>query len=148
VAYALTRPSHVAVPDVIGQNVDQATRVLGSKGFDVAIKAVPSAAPRNQVVEQDPIPTDRGGGKAEKGSTVTLSVSSGPAIVAVPDVSNLSQADATKRLQNAGFKVNVQQRYSNSVPKGIPSRTSLARTSTPRSSDATLYRRSADAGSA
>jgi eukaryotic-like serine/threonine-protein kinase len=119
VAYALTRPSHVAVPDVIGQNVDQATRVLDGKGFDVAIKAVPSAAPRNQVVEQDPIPTDRGGGKAEEGSTVTLSVSSGPAIVAVPDVSNLSQADATKRLRSAGFKVSVQQQYSKTVPKGL-----------------------------
>jgi len=119
VAYALTRPSHVAVPDVIGQNVDQATRVLDDKGFDVAIKAVPSAAPRDQVVEQDPIPTDRGGGKAEEGSTITLSVSSGPAIVAVPDVSNLSQDDATKRLVDAGFKVTVQQQFSKTVPKGL-----------------------------
>src|SRR5215210_5761242 len=100
VAYALTRPSHVAVPDVIGQNVDQATRILDDKGFEVAIKAVPNIAPRNQVVEQDPIPTDRGGGKAEEGSTVTLSVSSGPAIVAVPDVSNLTRPDATKRLED------------------------------------------------
>src|SRR5690349_9274559 len=119
VIYALTRPSHVAVPDVIGQNVDQATRVLDSKGFDVAIKAVPTNAPRNQVVEQDPIPTDRGGGKAEEGSTVTLSVSSGPAIAAVPDVSNLNRADATKRLESAGFKVNVQQQFSKTVPKGL-----------------------------
>jgi eukaryotic-like serine/threonine-protein kinase len=119
VAYALTRPSHVAVPDVIGQNVDQATQVLDGKGFDVAIKAVPSGAPRNQVVEQDPIPTDRGGGKAEEGSTVTLSVSSGPAIVAVPDVSNLNRATATKRLQHAGFKVNVQDQFSKTVPKGL-----------------------------
>jgi eukaryotic-like serine/threonine-protein kinase len=119
VAYALTRPSHVAVPDVIGQNVDQASRVLDSKGFDVAIKAVPSAAPRNQVVEQDPIPTDRGGGKAEEGSTVTLSVSSGPAIVAVPDVSNLTRPDATKRLEDAGFQVSVRQEFSKTVHKGL-----------------------------
>ncbi len=119
VAYALTRPSHVAIPDVIGQNVDQATRVLDSKGFDVAIKAVPSVAPRNQVVEQDPIPTDRGGGKAEEGSTVTLSVSSGPAIVAVPDVSNLNEPDATKRLEDAGFQVNVRQEFSKTVHKGL-----------------------------
>jgi serine/threonine-protein kinase len=119
VAYALTRPSHVAVPDVIGQNVDQATRVLDGKGFDVAIKAVPSAAPRNQVVEQDPIPTDRGGGKAQEGSAVTLSVSSGPAIAAVPDVSNLNRRDATKRLQNAGFKVNVREQFSKSIPRGL-----------------------------
>jgi eukaryotic-like serine/threonine-protein kinase len=118
VAYALTRPSHVAVPDVIGQNVDVATQALDNKGFKVAIKAVPSGAPRNQVVEQDPIPTDRGGGKAEEGSTVTLSVSSGPAIVSVPDVSPLSQADAIKRLQNVGFQVNAREQFSNSVPKG------------------------------
>jgi eukaryotic-like serine/threonine-protein kinase len=119
VAYALTRPSHLAVPDVIGQNVDVASKTLDSKGFDVAIKAVPSGAPRNQVVEQDPIPTDRGGGKAEEGSTVTLSVSSGPAIVSVPDVAGLSQTDATKRLENAGFRVNVRQQYSNTVHKGL-----------------------------
>jgi beta-lactam-binding protein with PASTA domain/predicted Ser/Thr protein kinase len=119
VAYALTRPSHVAIPDVIGQNIEQATSVLEDQGFNVAIKAVPSGAPRNQVVEQDPIPTDRGGGKAEEGSTVTLSVSSGPAIVAVPDVSSLSEDDARKRLEKAGFNVNVQERFSKTVPKGI-----------------------------
>jgi serine/threonine-protein kinase len=118
VAFALTRPSHVSVPDVIGQDVDAATQILDSKGFDVAIKAVPSGAPRNQVVEQDPIPTDRGGGKAEKGSTVTLSVSSGPAIVAVPSVAGLSQSDALTRLEKAGFKVNTQQQYSKSIPRG------------------------------
>jgi eukaryotic-like serine/threonine-protein kinase len=119
VAYALTRPSDVAVPDVIGQNIDQASKALDSKGFDVAIKAVPSAAPRNQVVEQDPIPTDRGGGKAAEGSTVTLSVSSGPAIVSVPVVANLTQDEATKRLENAGFKVTVMQQFSKSVPRGL-----------------------------
>jgi serine/threonine protein kinase len=119
VAFALTRPSHVSIPDVIGQNSDPASRLLDSKGFKVAIKAVPSPAPRDQVVEQDPIPTDRGGGKAEEGSTVTLSVSSGPAIVAVPVVANLSQADATKRLEKAGFRVTVMQQYSKTVPRGL-----------------------------
>jgi beta-lactam-binding protein with PASTA domain/predicted Ser/Thr protein kinase len=119
VAYALTRPSNVAIPDVIGKNSDQASQVLDSAGFKVAIKAVPSGAPRDQVVEQDPIPTDRGGGKAEEGSTVTLSVSSGPAIVAVPVVANLNQADATKRLENVGFKVNVMEQFSKTVPRSL-----------------------------
>jgi eukaryotic-like serine/threonine-protein kinase len=118
VAFALTRPSHVGVPDVIGQDVDAATEILDSAGFDVAIKAVPSGAPRNQVVEQDPIPTARGGGKAEEGSTVTLSVSSGPAIVAVPDVAGLTEAQATKRLDGAGFNVTSREEFSNTVPKG------------------------------
>jgi beta-lactam-binding protein with PASTA domain/predicted Ser/Thr protein kinase len=118
VAFALTRPSHVSVPDVIGQDVEAATEILDNQGFDVAIKAVPSGAPRNQVVEQDPIPTARGGGKAEEGSTVTLSVSSGPAIVAVPDVAGLSLSDATTRLEKAGFKVTTRDEFSNTVPKG------------------------------
>jgi serine/threonine-protein kinase len=119
VAFALTRPSHVSVPDVIGQDVDAATQVLDSKGFEVAIKAVPSGAPRNQVVEQDPIPTDRGGGKAEEGSTVTLSVSSGPAVKAVPDVAGLTEPEATKRLEGAGFKVTVRQEFSKTIKKGL-----------------------------
>jgi beta-lactam-binding protein with PASTA domain/predicted Ser/Thr protein kinase len=118
VAYALTRPTHVAIPDVIGKNSDQASQILDDRGFKVAIKAVPSAAPRDQVVEQDPIPTDRGGGKAAEGSTVTLSVSSGPAIRAVPSVAGLDEAEATKRLENVGFKVNVMHQFSKSVPRG------------------------------
>jgi beta-lactam-binding protein with PASTA domain/predicted Ser/Thr protein kinase len=119
VAFALTRPSQVGVPDVIGQNVDTARATLDDKGFEINVKAVPSGAPRDQVVEQDPIPTDRGGGKVDEGSTITLSVSSGPAIVAVPAVAGLTQDEATKRLQKAGFfQVTTEQRFSNSVPRG------------------------------
>ncbi|HEX6585823.1 MAG TPA: Stk1 family PASTA domain-containing Ser/Thr kinase [Solirubrobacterales bacterium] len=119
VAFALTRPSDVAVPDVIGKDVDAATEILENQGFDVAIKAVPSGVPRDQVVEQDPIPTSRGGGKAKEGSTVTLSVSSGPAIVAVPQVAGLSREEATKRLENAGFQVTVAERFSETVARGL-----------------------------
>jgi beta-lactam-binding protein with PASTA domain/predicted Ser/Thr protein kinase len=113
-AYALTRPGHITVPSVLGQEVGTASSTLERKGFDVSIKPVPSGAPRDHVVEQDPIP----GSKVEEGSTVTLNVSSGPAIVAVPGVANLSKADATKRLENAGFKVNPEFRHSKTVPKG------------------------------
>jgi serine/threonine-protein kinase len=49
---------------------------------------------------------------------VTLSVSSGPAIVAVPDVTGLTEADATKRLEKAGFKVTTMQQFSKAVPRG------------------------------
>jgi eukaryotic-like serine/threonine-protein kinase len=118
VAYALTRPSHIAVPGVTGQNVDEATRILNDRSFEVTIKAVPSAAPRNQVVEQDPIATNLSGDKAEEGSTVTLSVSSGPAIVAVPGVAGLTEDEARKRLESAGFQVTVEQAFSKTVPKG------------------------------
>ena len=126
VAYALTRPSHIAVPDVTGQNVDEATRILEERSFDVAIEAVPSPAPRNQVVEQDPIATGLSGDKAEEGSTVKLSVSSGPAIVAVPAVAGLPEDEGRKRLENAGFRVNVQQEFSKTVRRGLATGTEPA----------------------
>jgi eukaryotic-like serine/threonine-protein kinase len=119
VAFALTRPSDVAVPDVIGKDVEAAKEILEDQGLEWDINSIPSAAPRNQVVEQDPIPTTRGGGKAEEGSTVTLSVSSGPAIVSVPPVANLTEDEARKRLENAGFQVVVAERFSETVPRGV-----------------------------
>src|ERR687898_2534421 len=119
VAFALTRPSDVAIPDVIGKDVEVAKEVLEDQGLEWDINSVPSGAPRNQVVEQDPIPTSRGGGKAEEGSTVTLSVSSGPAIVSVPPVANLTEEEARKRLENAGFQVVTVERFSETVPRGL-----------------------------
>ena len=119
VAFALTRPSDVAIPDVIGKDVEVAKEILEDQGLEWDINSVPSGAPRNQVVEQDPIPTSRGGGKAEEGSTVTLSVSSGPAIVSVPPVANLTEAEARKRLENAGFQVVVVERFSETVSRGL-----------------------------
>jgi serine/threonine-protein kinase len=119
VAFALTRPSDVAIPDVIGKDVEVAKEILEDQGLEWDINSVPSGAPRNQVVEQDPIPTSRGGGKAEEGSTVTLSVSSGPAIVSVPPVANLTEEEARKRLENAGFQVVVVERFSETVPRGL-----------------------------
>jgi serine/threonine-protein kinase len=44
VAYALTRPQQVAIPDVIGKTSDQANQILDSKGFKVASR--PCRAPR------------------------------------------------------------------------------------------------------
>src|SRR5215207_4221179 len=119
VAFALTRPSDVAIPDVIGKDVEVAKEILDDQGLEWDINSVPSGAPRNQVVEQDPIPTSRGGGKAEEGSTITLSVSSGPAIVSVPPVANLTEEEARKRLENAGFQVVVAERFSETVRRGL-----------------------------
>ncbi len=81
VAFALTRPGTVTVPSVTGIPEPTATERLEAEGLDVDIDPVPSTAPRETVLEQDPI----AGEKVDEGSTVTLSVSSGPAIVTVPE---------------------------------------------------------------
>ena len=63
----------VAVPSVVGTTVDQAQSQLTAKGFKPVVTHVQSDSPADTVVNQSP-----SGGQAPKGSTVQLSVSSGP----------------------------------------------------------------------
>ncbi len=104
----------VRVPGVTGDQVTAATLELQRAGFDVDVERTENPAPEGTVLEQDP----RGGERAEEGSTVTLSVSLGPAPVAVPDVVGKTEQQARKKLRKAGFEVEVEERASDSVPAG------------------------------
>jgi serine/threonine-protein kinase len=55
------------------------------------------------VIGQDP----NGNSLSAKGSTVTLTVSKGPATTAVPDVTSSDEANARATLEASGFKVKV-----------------------------------------
>ena len=101
------------VPSVTGQDVGVATELLESQGFDVDIETRPNAAPRDTVTEQDPI----AGETVEEGSTIVLTVSSGPAIVEVPNVAGLSERQARDRLDEAGFEVTTSFRADETVPE-------------------------------
>ena len=98
-------PAPVDLPDVVGETVDQATSDLQDAGFKVEVSP-------NQVYSPDADPgavaaMSPDGDSAAKGSTVTLTVSKGPQLVNVPDVTGLDEQDATKKLTDAGFKVQV-----------------------------------------
>ena len=97
-------PDEVPVPNVIGKGENQARQTLGEEGFEVApTEFVTSDKPAGKVVDQDPT----GDTYVAPGSTVTITVSSGPPEVTVPDVTTqqLSQAKAT--LESQGFTVRV-----------------------------------------
>jgi serine/threonine-protein kinase len=113
VAYALTRPGTVEVPSVTGIAEPIATERLEAEGLDVDINPVPSSSPRETVLEQDPL----AGEKVDEGSTVTLSVSSGPAIVSVPEVQGLTEKQATKALVDEGLRVNPDFAFDDKVPE-------------------------------
>jgi predicted Ser/Thr protein kinase len=106
-AYFLTRPKQVVVPKVIGEQISAARLTVQQAKFQVATVQVPNRKPAGIVVTESP----SAGTKADKGSTVTLSVSSGPGNVSVPTVQGLTVAEATKVLKKAGLKV------SNTVPQ-------------------------------
>lgn len=95
-------PPAVPVPDVVGRTANDAGVQLGRAGFEVAFREEPSdSVEEDRVIRTDP----PGRTELETGETVTVFVSSGPAAIPVPEVVGRSDADATRALQEAGFRV-------------------------------------------
>ena len=95
--------ANVSVPAVIGLSYNQASASLQSQGFAVLRTFVDSDQPKGTVVDQSP------SGSAPPGSTINLSVSRGPQMSTVPDVTSQDEQSASSALQSAGFKVQVQR---------------------------------------
>jgi serine/threonine-protein kinase len=95
----------ISVPNVVGDPYPNAVSALTGAGFAITRTDIDSQAPKGQVVAQEPL----AGAKAPNGSKITLSVSKGPAISQVPDVTGQNQADATALLKGAGYRATVQQ---------------------------------------
>ncbi|HSC50930.1 MAG TPA: Stk1 family PASTA domain-containing Ser/Thr kinase, partial [Gaiellaceae bacterium] len=94
-------PPTVPVPSVIGKNRDDAISTLVNAGLNPKAYAVPSSKPVDTVTGQDP-----GAGKVvEKGSSVRINYSSGPAEVDIPNVVGIPYDQAAATLQQQGFGV-------------------------------------------
>ncbi len=118
VALALLLPAtkrQVTVPNVVGRTATLATTEL--KAADLV--PVPSQAPSLDVAEGAVISLSPAAGSVvQRGAHVSVVVSTGPASVGVPDVRNLTSAQAEHKLEQAHFKPNVQNRSSATVPSG------------------------------
>jgi beta-lactam-binding protein with PASTA domain/tRNA A-37 threonylcarbamoyl transferase component Bud32 len=96
--------SKQAIPDVSGQDPDQAANELGQKGFRTTTKQESSTSvTKGKVTRTDP----PAGTQLENGALVTVYVSSGAAQVTVPDETGRKQADAKSDLEGRGFTVVV-----------------------------------------
>jgi eukaryotic-like serine/threonine-protein kinase len=104
----------VTVPTVVGADQASAEARLRQEGFKTDSTAKTSERPKGEVIGQDPA----GGARAEKGSTVELTVSDGPAQVGVPQVAGLTLKSAQGRLERAGLKSSVREESSDTVEKG------------------------------
>ncbi|MDQ1432687.1 MAG: eukaryotic-like serine/threonine-protein kinase, partial [Actinomycetota bacterium] len=95
---------HVKMRNVVGLDQATATSQLQGDGLQVAVQTANSkSAPAGQVLQARP-------GADEivvRGSTVTLTVSSGPKLVAVPPVVGSDRSDAISELEGRGFAVTV-----------------------------------------
>lgn len=109
-------PGDAKVPNVTGLLYDDAAKRLGEVGFKAERgESRPHAAsPKETVLEQDP----RAGTRDSEGAIVTLAVSAGQQIVAVPLLIGLSQADAQTALEAAGFELGTVTEKTSTTPKG------------------------------
>ncbi|OKI05200.1 serine/threonine protein kinase [Streptomyces sp. CB02923] len=109
VALTVSRGAEVDVPDVTGRDRADAEATLRGAGFEVKIAdaTVHSPHDKGKVAQQSP----GQGSKQGRGDTVTLTLSEGPEMVAVPDVTGRSEADARQALSDAGFGVEVKKPF-------------------------------------
>ncbi|MFG3508816.1 Stk1 family PASTA domain-containing Ser/Thr kinase [Streptomyces sp. NPDC047821] len=109
VALKVSKGAPVDVPDVTGDPLEDATRTLEEAGLTVKVAParVHSAQEAGSVAAQSP----PRGGEAAKGDTITLTVSKGPRMVDVPDVTGKNVDDATRELEGAGFEVKVEKGF-------------------------------------
>ncbi|MDT3400148.1 PASTA domain-containing protein, partial [Streptomyces sp. B1866] len=107
VEIVVSRGSPVDVPDVLGESVDEATSDLRASGFKVRIarERVFSDEDPGAVARQSP----SGDTQAASGDTVTLTLSKGPEMVRVPDVTGKKVDEAQEELEAAGFEVRVDR---------------------------------------
>jgi serine/threonine-protein kinase len=103
IALLVSKGSPVDVPDVTGEDPEDARADLEDAGLAVKIAPgrVNSEFDKGQVATQSP----KADSQAAEGDTVTLTLSKGPEMIEVPDVTGDNVDDAKQTLEDAGFKV-------------------------------------------
>ncbi|MEO7943296.1 MAG: Stk1 family PASTA domain-containing Ser/Thr kinase, partial [Marmoricola sp.] len=102
----------VDLPDVVGQNKDDAADQLRSDGLRVVLTQRDADDPTDEVVEMQP----PAGTAVADGTKVTLFWSDGPEDV--PSVVGKTEGEATKLIEDAGFKVSRVTDSSTKSKKG------------------------------
>jgi serine/threonine-protein kinase len=112
-----TGPEQANVPDVVGATEEEARFTLAAAGFTVGeVTRQQDEADEGTVLRQDP-PAEA---RVDAGTGVALVVSSGPPPVVVPDVRNLSPAEAAETLARARLDaVDGGTQPSDTVPPGL-----------------------------
>ncbi|MFJ8001673.1 Stk1 family PASTA domain-containing Ser/Thr kinase [Streptomyces sp. NPDC096310] len=109
VALVVSKGAPINMPDVTGESVDDATSELKDAGLTVKIAPERVNAPQDEgtIARQ----STAEGTRLAQGDTVTLTVSKGPRMVSVPDVTGQKTDDAKKTLESAGFEVKVERSF-------------------------------------
>lgn len=91
------------VPNTVGKDYATAKQILQNAGFKPQRVDQASDQPKDQVIEQQP-----NGGNLPPNSTVKLIVSSGPQQIQMPDLTGMTEDQATQKLQSLGWAGSIQ----------------------------------------
>lgn len=110
-----TGVEQVKVPPLVGETLNAARQQLSAVGLDFSSSQQTSDRPKGEVIRQSP----NAGTEVDPGSTVTLTVSSGPdeSKVAIPALVGLTQSDAESQLSSAGLVASVQTQDTSIQPQ-------------------------------
>ncbi|MFE7758656.1 Stk1 family PASTA domain-containing Ser/Thr kinase [Streptomyces sp. NPDC057418] len=109
VALVVSKGSPVDVPDVTGLDVEDATAALDEAGLKA--KVLPGRVSSPEVAGDVAEQTPADGQEAAEGDTVELTVSKGPRMLDVPDVTGQDVDEARSALEEAGFEVEVDRPF-------------------------------------
>ncbi|MGY3063862.1 beta-lactam-binding protein with PASTA domain [Streptomyces sp. TE3672] len=109
VALHVSKGAPVDVPDVTGLSVQDATAALAEEGLKAKVLPgrVNSPEDAGDIARQSP----GEGAEAAEGDTIELTVSDGPRMIDVPDVTGKDVDEATSELKDAGFEVKVDRPF-------------------------------------
>lgn len=116
-ASGLNFSGSAATPNLEGKSLPDARKVLRGVGLRLEIgeRAFSSAVKSGLIMEQEPA----AGLKTRKGSSVRVTVSKGPELIAVPDVVNETSEEASFILGQASLEIGeIQREFSDTVPQG------------------------------
>ncbi|MBB5933456.1 Stk1 family PASTA domain-containing Ser/Thr kinase [Streptomyces zagrosensis] len=107
VSITVSKGAPIDVPDVIGDEIEEAESALRDSGFEVKIaeEQVFSDEDKDTIAAQNPPE----GSRAAEGDTITLTVSKGEEMIEVPSVEGNSLDDARDKLEEEGFEVGVDR---------------------------------------
>ncbi|MCO6695561.1 Stk1 family PASTA domain-containing Ser/Thr kinase [Streptomyces albidoflavus] len=95
----------VSVPNLVGSTLSEAKKKAGNVDLELNVSAREECEdqPAKHICSQDPEPGGGDGAKVERGSTVSVVVSTGAPKITVPDVQGLSFEKAEEQLKAKGF---------------------------------------------
>ncbi|MGW7516763.1 PASTA domain-containing protein [Streptomyces sp. NPDC054796] len=112
----VTTGQFTQTPAVLDKTETEATKTLESAGLDVKVtRDYSERIERGHVIDSDPAP----GSRIRNTGTVTLTISRGPQIVKVPDLSGTPLSDAKRELREAGLKAgDVKRAFDEETAQG------------------------------